>query len=347
MVCGKDAADKGGTRRYNGCGRRFRWTEAPKYEIETVFTLPKPPNDALGIRAGTTFPFTRKEFPTIPSVFNPLTLPLTGLGARVCLRCEREVKETCFQCIRCPPALVTRTQAGDALRTKFQAFARGLDGPIAELWKIFLESTPVAELQLALTVTHHRLPVSYCWDCMRHFLQSSTPDDPRPLDKVVHTSLKERVCTPQTCCFRILQPQAPPDMSQPKSQHGLLGPQASLQLLQPQDQQQPKQVTMQVKTVRWEFPDRTHWSPFDETVSATLEDAFKAKERDTVVEVLGGWHWFDVDRNLLINVSNNKSLIVRRVASTKNVVVDKPAAAPASSAAASVVHGTPGLSKSV
>ena len=328
MVCGKDAADKGGTRRYQGCGRRFRWTDAPQYEIETVFTLPKPPGDALGIKKGNIFPFARKELPMIPGVFNPSTMPLTGSGARVCLRCERDIKETCFQCIRCPPALVTRTQAGDALRAKFQGFRRGLGGPIDELWKIFLESTPIAELQQELTVTHHRLPVSYCWDCMRHFLQSSTPDDPRPLDKVVHTSIKERVCTPQTCCFRLLQPQEFPSISQPR-------------FLQPQEPPKPNKVTRQVETVRWEIAGRTNWSPLDQSVSSTLEDSLKAKERDTVVQIKGAWYWFDIDRRRLKNVSTNKSLVLRRVTSTKTVVVDEPpAAVPAASAAASVAQTT-------
>ena len=53
MICGKDADDKGGRRRYNGCGRGFRWTNAPQYEIETVFTLPPPPTEAPSASSGT------------------------------------------------------------------------------------------------------------------------------------------------------------------------------------------------------------------------------------------------------------------------------------------------------
>ena len=61
MKCGNDAADKGGARRYDGCGRTFLWLSAPQYKVETVFILPQPPRAALGIRAGTKFLFSPQE----------------------------------------------------------------------------------------------------------------------------------------------------------------------------------------------------------------------------------------------------------------------------------------------
>ena len=131
------------------------------------------------------------------------------VGPRVCLRCEGEIRHTCFQCIHCPPALVTRTDATQSLQKRFAHFRLGLDGPTDQLWRTFLESTPAAELRQALTPNPARRPVSYYWDCICKFLQSSAPEEPHPLDKVVYTSLKERVCTPQRCCFRILQPKQP------------------------------------------------------------------------------------------------------------------------------------------
>ena len=130
-------------------------------------------------------------------------------GPRVCLRCEREIRQTCFQCIHCPPAFITRTDATQSLQKRFNNFRQGLDGTNEQLMKLFLESTPAPELRQAVTPKPSRRPVSYCWECMCKFLKSSAPEDPHPLDKVVYTSSKERVCMPHRCCFRILQPKQP------------------------------------------------------------------------------------------------------------------------------------------
>ena len=297
MVCGNDAADKGGMRRYNGCGRAFRWTDAPQYQIETVFTLPKPSGDALGIQKGAIFRFTLQEqLPMIPHVIRPAAKPHEG--RRVCLRCERDVKETCFQCIRCPSALVTRAQARDQLQSKFRAFKQGLDGPIEQLWNLFLECTPVQDLQQSLTVNLDRLPVSYCWDCMRNFLQSSTPEKSQPLDKFIHTPLKERVCTPQTCCFRILQPLS-----------------------------KVETAILKVEIARWEFssshlgsiePTQTHWKRFHPTENAKLETAFQSKKKMVVVEVLGSQKFF-ANQMILINNSTGEHLKIRRVPRTQHI----------------------------
>lgn len=217
MVCGRDAQDKGGRRRYNGCGLTFKWGTAPVYEIETVFRLEPPPPDTLGIKKGNVFPFSRQG--------------ANGFASRVCLQCEREVNSTCFQCISCPPALVTRSHAYRELNPEFEKFWRRLEyvNQHDTILNTFIDSMRMNELQQMLKVDTCAVPVSYCWDCMQSFLKSEQSDKPMPvarsaLDKVIFASPKERLCSSQTCCFRVVHPRSSDDrFSDHKSVHRISG----------------------------------------------------------------------------------------------------------------------------
>merc|ERR1719460_2520864 len=103
MICGQDAADKDGVRRYEGCGKSFSWERAPAYEVSIAFREPEVPV-TLHVEA------LRQHRP-----------PVT------CCECRQEVLGTAFWCIHCKD---TPTTCWSCLR-KFLVFDH--DAAVSEL----------------------------------------------------------------------------------------------------------------------------------------------------------------------------------------------------------------------